>query len=193
MNTRTSAGGSTSRQPSMPPNWTSVSLNISLPSLIDFFATGPPKNMYAVPSKPSYNVGDVLTCNADANPTAIFSWQNLRTGQIVSSDQNFEIDSTYEGWTTAMRCVAQNSILGVVYNTNLIINITVGGWLFDLFLFLLHIYNAIRYYFVKFTFWRNVGILWIPNRNTICVNNMQKFNRESVPIWCNFFKLNSMH
>jgi hypothetical protein len=87
----------------------------------------PPKNMYAVPSKPSYNVGDVITCHADANPTSIYSWQNLRTGQIVSSDQNFEIDSTYEGWTTAMRCVAQNSILGVVYNTNLIINITVGA------------------------------------------------------------------
>ena len=80
--------------------------------------TGPPINIYFYPEKDEYEVGDVITCSADAKPAAAYFWQNLRTLDIIY-DAAIMVSSDMRGFATHMRCQAQNVILGFVYTQNL--------------------------------------------------------------------------
>jgi hypothetical protein len=79
-----------------------------------------PKNMYAVPMKPVYQVGDQITCYADSFPPPFYQWQNMRTLEFFSS-QIYTILPEDDGWNTTLRCQAQNLIQGFLYSGNLFI------------------------------------------------------------------------
>lgn len=84
--------------------------------------------MYIAPDKQYYDVGDNVTCFADANPPASFQWQNMRT-LVTTPGPSFTVTPDFEGLTTTMRCQAQNNIQGVTYSGNLFTDITVLGTL----------------------------------------------------------------
>jgi len=80
-----------------------------------------PKNLYAVPIKPVYQVGDQITCYADAFPPPFYQWQNMRTLEFYSS-QVYTILPDDDGYNTTLRCQAQNLIQGFLYSANLFVN-----------------------------------------------------------------------
>jgi len=80
-----------------------------------------PKNLYAVPIKPTYEVGDQITCYADAFPPPFYQWQNMRTLEFYIS-QVYTIEPEDDGFNTSLRCQAQNLIQGFLYSANLFIN-----------------------------------------------------------------------
>jgi len=80
-----------------------------------------PKNLYAVPIKPIYQVGDQITCYADAFPPPFYQWQNMRTLEFFSS-QVYTIQPEDDGFNTSLRCQAQNLIQGFLYSANLFIS-----------------------------------------------------------------------
>jgi len=79
-----------------------------------------PKNLYAVPIKPVYEVGDQITCYADAFPPPFYQWQNMRTLEFYG-DQVYTIQPDDDGFNTTLRCQAQNLIQGFLYSANLFI------------------------------------------------------------------------
>jgi len=83
-----------------------------------------PKNMYAVPSKPSYQVGDLITCYADAFPPPFYQWQNMLS-LVTYSTQVFNVTQDMVGFNTTLRCAAQNLIQGFLFSSNLFIFVDV--------------------------------------------------------------------
>jgi hypothetical protein len=83
-----------------------------------------PTNMYVETIKEYYVVGDVLTCYADAYPSASYQWQNMRTNEIFHS-QSFQVTADLLGTTQQVRCQAQNNIQGFIYSGNIVVNVTV--------------------------------------------------------------------
>lgn len=84
-----------------------------------------PTSLQASPVKVKYEVGDVITCTADAFPPATFFWQNLRTNQITSG-ASVTVDSTWQGFNQSMRCEARNTIEGTVYSNNIFLAVDVN-------------------------------------------------------------------
>lgn len=80
-----------------------------------------PKNMRAEPIRPTYAVGDVITCFADAFPPAFYQWQNMRTFEVFAQ-QTYTISEDDVGYNTSLRCLAQNLIQGFLYAQNLFIS-----------------------------------------------------------------------
>src|SRR6218665_563464 len=95
-------------------------------SIAVLLIAGGPTNMYATPIKQYYEVGNVLTCYADALPPATFDWFNTRTNEQFDS-QGFNVTEDLVGTTQQMRCQARNTIQGFVYSDNLVVNVTVLG------------------------------------------------------------------
>jgi len=79
-----------------------------------------PMNTFASPIKSFYEVGDVIICTSDANPTAAYQWHNLRTQDIFVS-RNFTVTSELVGTNQTVRCQAQNVIQGFVYSDNIFV------------------------------------------------------------------------
>ena len=106
--------------------------SIMLPELlrliyfIYLFISGGPINLVAIPDKQYYDVGDVITCDSDAFPSATHTWMNMVSNEVIPNRQ-FTIDESFVEQTTLMRCQAQNLINGIVYTNNLFKNYTVLG------------------------------------------------------------------
>jgi len=83
-----------------------------------------PKNMYRTPEQESYEIGDFIECQADANPSASYFWQNLDTLEIYQ-DNRLLITDRLVG-TQRMRCSASNVIGGVLYTRDYGFNLTVN-------------------------------------------------------------------
>jgi len=84
-----------------------------------------PKNMYAVPMRTNYEVGDQITCYADAHPTAFYLWQNMRDLENTNG-QVYTIKASDLGHMNfSLRCQAQNLIQGFLMTGNLFIFINV--------------------------------------------------------------------
>jgi hypothetical protein len=83
-----------------------------------------PKNIYVVPLKPTYDVGDQVTCYADAFPPPFYQWQDMRTLEFFST-QTFTVTASMVGWNTTMRCQAQNLIQGFLFSADIFIQIYV--------------------------------------------------------------------
>jgi len=73
-----------------------------------------PKNMYSVPSRPSFEVGDLITCYADAYPDPFYLWQNMRTLEFYYT-QIYTVNADDVGFQTLLRCQAQNLIQGFLH------------------------------------------------------------------------------
>jgi len=73
-----------------------------------------------------YEVGDVLTCQADAFPTPSYVWQNLRTTEVFNNQQLI-IPANWLGTNQTMRCEARNIIEGAQYTNNYFLNVDVQG------------------------------------------------------------------
>jgi hypothetical protein len=74
-----------------------------------------PKNLVIIPSKPRYDIGDILVCLADANPAPTFFWQNLRTNQVFADHEVVVLDE-WQGTNQTMRCDARNTIEDTTYS-----------------------------------------------------------------------------
>jgi hypothetical protein len=83
-----------------------------------------PKNLFHSPVKATYDVGDVITCYADAYPPPFYGWQNWITNEVINS-QSFTVDARYQGLNTTMRCQAQNLIQGLLRSANIFIAVYV--------------------------------------------------------------------
>ena len=81
-----------------------------------------------MPEKSVYAVGDVITCTADANPTANYQWQNMRTLMFYNA-RTYTITVDMKGFNDTLRCQAQNIISGVVNTINKFIYAKVSGTL----------------------------------------------------------------
>jgi hypothetical protein len=83
-----------------------------------------PKNMYVSPTKPQYEVGETISCWADAFPPPYYGWLNMRTNEVITG-QNLVVDASHVGFNTTMRCQAQNLIQGMLRSANLFISVIV--------------------------------------------------------------------
>jgi len=85
-----------------------------------------PKTMFAIPMKPSYEIGENITCHADSYPAAFYQWQNMDTLDFVN-DQVVTIMPSWIGRNNTLRCQAQNLIQGFLYSENHFIAAYVPG------------------------------------------------------------------
>jgi len=83
-----------------------------------------PKNMIATPEKTWYEVGDEITCDADAYPPPSFQWQNMRTLEWYPG-QVYTVLPEDLGYNQTIRCQAMNLIQGFVYSGNLFLTLNV--------------------------------------------------------------------
>jgi hypothetical protein len=83
-----------------------------------------PTNMTAYPLQASYEIGDRVTCWADANPTATYQWQSLATNEIWTNE-SFVTRPDMVGFQT-MRCTARNTIMDKDYTQDLFIDVYVN-------------------------------------------------------------------
>jgi hypothetical protein len=86
-----------------------------------------PKSLSVTPIKPVYYTGDVLTCSADAKPTATFVWTNLRTLVEYPPGATFTVTADLEGFNQTMHCNARNVILGSIYSGDIFTNVLVSA------------------------------------------------------------------
>jgi hypothetical protein len=100
------------------PTWTELS-----PSNQVFVYWGP-GNVTAFPIQSSYEIGQTITCTADANPEATFIWQNIRTGEIIYG-ASFVTREDLVGYQL-MRCTASNVLQGVTYNRDFFLDVYVN-------------------------------------------------------------------
>jgi hypothetical protein len=89
------------------------------------FVHWPPQNMTATPTKASYEIGEEVTCWADAFPTANYVWQSLRTSEFWYSDK-FTTTESMIGYQL-MRCTAMNNLDGYDYTRDLFLDVYVNG------------------------------------------------------------------
>jgi len=85
-----------------------------------------PKNTFASPIQPTYEVGDDITCTSDAKPEASYFWQNMLTLAMIYN-RTFTVTPAMVGFNTTMRCMAQNIIGGFVYSDNIFTQVYVPG------------------------------------------------------------------
>lgn len=85
-----------------------------------------PRNMSIEPDKPSYELGDVLKCNADSFPEAFYQIQNMDTLDFVNG-QTIVVTGNWLGRNTTVRCQAQNLIQGILYPETTFAQIYVPG------------------------------------------------------------------
>jgi len=81
--------------------------------------------MEITPLKSFYEVGDVLTCTADARPDPTFRWTNLRTLVTEDPGETFTITEELLGTEQTMRCNANSVIEGNLYTQDILLNVTV--------------------------------------------------------------------
>jgi len=85
------------------------------------FVMWPPTNMSYAPVKPSYEVGDVLTCYSDANPWPTYTWTSMHD-LVDYPSQTLTLVDAMIGIIT-LRCQSRNQY----GSANLIVNITVNA------------------------------------------------------------------
>ena len=77
-----------------------------------------------MPIKASYEIGDNITCYADAYPAPTYIWFNSLTGASFST-QKLIFDDTFVG-SQQLRCNAENTIDGQVYTSDLLVSVIVN-------------------------------------------------------------------
>jgi len=85
-----------------------------------------PQSLDLQPVKPIYDVGDVLTCTADARPNPLYQWTNLRTLVTETQGSTFTVGPDLVGTNQTMRCNAQSLIERTLYTLDAFINVPVS-------------------------------------------------------------------
>jgi hypothetical protein len=100
-------------QEERPPNSAS-----NVPDYVFTFTSGNitvnwgPKEMTIIPRKDFYEVGDVLTCEADARPEPTFVWSNLRTLITEEPGATYTVPADLVNTAQQMRCNARTVVDG---------------------------------------------------------------------------------
>jgi hypothetical protein len=89
------------------------------------FVYWPPTNVVVTPIQASYEIGQTITCSADAYPEATFQWQSLRNSELWFSE-SFTIREDMVGYQL-MRCTARNTIQGFDYTRDQFLDVYVNG------------------------------------------------------------------
>jgi len=76
-----------------------------------------PRDLEINPVEDKYDVGDILTCSANGNPTPEYVWQNMKTFQITSGHE-IKVLKSWAGTIQILRCKASNIIANVEYSAN---------------------------------------------------------------------------
>jgi len=84
-----------------------------------------PTNVIASPIQAAYEIGQTITCTADAYPDATFTWQSLRNSEVWNSD-SFETREDMVGYQL-MRCTARNTILGYSYTKDYFLDVYINA------------------------------------------------------------------
>jgi len=84
-----------------------------------------PQEITIIPRKEFYEVGDVLTCEADAKPPATYIWSNLRTQGTEPVGATFTVTAALLGTEQIMRCNAYSLIEGTLYTADSFVNVSV--------------------------------------------------------------------
>lgn len=84
-----------------------------------------PTNMTAYPIQASYEIGDTITCWADAFPSPSYMWQSLRTSQQWFT-QSFTTTVDMVGYQL-MRCQARNTMIGYDYTKDYFLDVYVNA------------------------------------------------------------------
>jgi hypothetical protein len=108
-----------------PPNQaTNVPTHTQVHASRQHYVYWGPRNHTQTPVQTTYQVGDILTCSADAWPPSSYLWQNLRTG-VITQGATHEITSNYLGFNQSVRCEAANVIEGTNYVSNVFLAVDV--------------------------------------------------------------------
>lgn len=89
------------------------------------FVYWPPTNMTAWPIQAAYEVGQTITCYADANPEASYVWQSLRTSEVWYGD-TFTTRADMVGYQL-MRCTARNTLQGFDYTRDYFLDVYINA------------------------------------------------------------------
>jgi len=84
-----------------------------------------PTNMTAWPIQATYEIGQQITCWADANPDATYSWQSLRTSEVWYGD-SFTARADMVGYQL-MRCTARNTLQGFDYSRDYFLDVYINA------------------------------------------------------------------
>jgi len=84
-----------------------------------------PQEITIIPRKDFYEVGDVLTCEADGKPEPRFTWTNMRTLVTEPPGPTFTIKEELLGTEQLMRCNANSLIEGSIYVADSFANVSV--------------------------------------------------------------------
>lgn len=85
----------------------------------------PPVNLTVKPAQTVFEVDDTITCEADANPQAVYIWQSLRTSEIWYNNP-VTLRSDMVGYQM-MRCTARNVLQEVSYSRDIFVEVTVNA------------------------------------------------------------------
>lgn len=88
------------------------------------FVFWPPGNMTAYPIQATYEIGQTVTCWADAFPIPEYSWQSLRNSEQWFSS-SFTTHAGMVGYQL-MRCTAKNNIIGFDYQRDFFLDVSVN-------------------------------------------------------------------
>jgi hypothetical protein len=115
----TTAGFSAPDSASNAPTWQHIDPTNQI------FVYWPPNNVIASPIKASYEIGETITCTADAYPEATFVWQSLRNSEFWYQD-SFTTRDDMVGYQL-MRCTARNTIQGFDYIRDYFLDVYVNA------------------------------------------------------------------
>ena len=80
-----------------------------------FSVLGGPENVTITPVKPSYMVGDVLSCSASANPpVSKYTWYRVRKRiylDIIGRENQVTIPARWQKLTVSVRCKVESQVL----------------------------------------------------------------------------------
>jgi hypothetical protein len=81
--------------------------------------------MTATPIQATYEIGQTVTCYADANPEATYVWQSLKTSEFWYGE-SFTTREDMVGYQL-MRCTARNTLQGFDYTRDFFLDVYVDG------------------------------------------------------------------
>lgn len=77
-----------------------------------------PSNLKILPDGEIFNVGQELTCSADANPVATFQWHEVKLGILSNANSLYMEEYMLRSSGIQLTCIANNSVAAVTLSKN---------------------------------------------------------------------------